>query len=159
MDLEQTKVLNQIINNNPRLSKEYRHSLTLQIVKSSHKYGIASKLLTAILMQESRYNLKAVHKTCGYSLGKNSHKVCIITDFGISQVHFKNIERFHFNKDRLLSDLEYSVDAGALIMSQYLKYKKVEPKTWWSRYNCGTGKYDTIQYVCKQYQTLVAKRM
>lgn len=108
-------------------------------------------------MQESRYKLNATRITCGLTTGKRHKKVCIATDFGISQVHFKNIERFHLDKDRLLTDLEYSVDAGAMIMSQYTKYRVQEPETWTCRYNVGTSPFDKIQDGCAVYLASISR--
>ncbi len=110
-------------------------------------------------MQESTYKLDSIHATCGLLRLEDSQESCIMTDFGIAQIHYKNLSRFHLDKVKLTTDLDYSVDAGAMILAQYKHYQKREPDMWWTRYNCGTGKLDTIKYACLQYQKSVKLRM
>lgn len=107
-------------------------------------------------MQESKYELAAKRVYCGNDLVDDSYH-CVITDFGIAQIHHKSIARLHLDKSMLLSNLEYSVDAGAKILSSVLKFKTKEPKSWFCRYNAGTGSFKNIKKTCLSYKSKVEK--
>lgn len=151
LTMEELRILKQVHKNSPKLDLEYAVKVSQAIVKSSHKYHINSKLIAAILMQESGYKLDAARITCGFDVKAPKIKRCVVTDYGIAQIHFKNLARFKLDKQRLLTDLEYSVDAGVMIMSQYAKYRKYEPDTWTCRYNTGTAPLHQIQEGCTIY--------
>ena len=52
------------------------------------------------------------------------------------QVNERNVKHYGLDKDRLVSDIQYSIDAGAMIFKWfYLNYPLDEAI---SRYNCGT---------------------
>lgn len=108
-------------------------------------------------MQESGYNLGAKRTQCGYDSDDETKTKCIVTDYGIAQVHFKNLTRFGLDKDRLLNDLAYSIDAGGMIMSQYVKFRKHEPDTWTCRYNQGVASFYKIQQGCAVYLTSISR--
>jgi Transglycosylase SLT domain len=152
-------LLKQILKNNPKLDKSFAAKLSLVIAAKSAKYKVPAKILSAILMQESSYQLDSINVSCGLLRFEDTQQSCIMTDFGIAQIHYKNLTRFNLDKVKLTTDLDYSVDAGAMILAQYIRYQKREPEMWWTRYNCGTGKLDTIKFVCLQYQKLVKSRM
>lgn len=108
-------------------------------------------------MQESRYDLAAKRKHCGLDAETETTQVCVITDYGISQIHYKNLKRFNFDKERLLTDLQYSVDAGAQVLSQYSKYARHQPKSWPCRYNQGLRRYSLIEDGCRTYMVSVQR--
>lgn len=108
-------------------------------------------------MQESAYKLGAANRICGLRSLASDQESCVITDLGISQIHYLNVKRFKLDKHRLMTDLDYSVDSGAMILAEYSRYQKEEPKTWYSRYNCGTRKFSQIQERCLVYKTRVDK--
>lgn len=82
----------------------------------------------------------------------------ICTDFGISQIYYKTAKRYDFNLTKLNSDLEYSVEAGAIVLSYFMsRYKKTE-KDWWVRYNCGT-RGSVERDTCQVYKKLVERYM
>lgn len=67
---------------------------------------------------------------------RKESKIC--TDFGISQIHYGSIKRFKFNTHRLLTDKQYSIDAGAKVLQGFYKrYGRKESK-WWTRYNASS---------------------
>jgi hypothetical protein len=115
------------------------------IVLKSHKHKVSSKVLTAILMQESRYNLAAINKT--------TH------DFGISQINDHNIRHMKLDKHKLLTSMEYSVEAGARILGTYVRYQKKEPLTWSCRYNTGNRPLNVIKKPCMNYLAAVQQWM
>lgn len=158
MTKSQLQIYTQILKNNPKINKQYAENLSLVISNKSKEYNVPTKVFTAILMQESRYNLNAVNLKCGVSV-TTGKKDCVITDFGVSQIHYLNVKRFNFDKKRLVSDLTYSVDAGAKILSNYVKFQKKEPKTWYSRYNCGNRSFEDIKNTCLDYKSKVDKYM
>lgn len=131
--------------------------LSNHIWKASRKYDIPADIYTAILMQESSYNIKAKNCVQGFAEDQSDLiKVCV--DFGISQVNIHNIQAYELDYNRLLTDLEYSVEAGAMILSWFAKtYKEKEPESWYCRYNTGTGKKEQIREACNYYVQLVAR--
>jgi hypothetical protein len=151
------RILKQILKNNPNIDRSYAEKLSVVIEEKSKKYKVPPRIFTAILMQESAYRLRATNKTCGLRNLASAGESCVITDIGISQIHYLNVKRFNLDKQRLTTDLEYSVDSGAMILAQYSRYQKREPKTWYSRYNCGTRKFSKIQDLCLVYKTRVDK--
>lgn len=119
--------------------------LSIIIQKKANKHGVSPNLLSAILMQESRYQVGAVR--CNgrsshiskrkYSDEKSLRSTC--SDFGMSQIHRKTIKAFSFNTSRLVTEKKYSIEAGAIVLSDFKRmYGKKEPKRWWSRYNSST---------------------
>ncbi len=93
-------------------------------------------------MQESGYKLNAVNNN---------------QDFGIAQINQFNIKGLKLSKYRLLNDLQYSIDAGGLILSKYSRFAKKEPNLWWTRYNCGNRSMSKIQSICVAYQSKVQR--
>ena len=145
IDCLQHPIYCQIRDNNPKLDKKYMMKLSNLIRKVSKKYNINSNIYTAILAQESLYELSAVNCTKGfrdafpgevniqvYPYYKEG-KVC--TDFGISQIHWKTIKSYSFDVDKLTSDLEYSVGAGAIVLRDMKKRYHYAEKDYWTRYN------------------------
>jgi len=81
-------------------------------------------------------------------------KVC--NDFGISQINYRTARRFDIDIDRLTNDLEYSVEAGAIVLSEFMKRYEARDNEWYLRYNCGsrsTTKRDT----CQIYKKLISR--
>ena len=122
------------------------------IVSKAKDHHISSTVLAAILMQESSYRIEAKNIRCGVSVvtGKED---CIVIDFGIGQINHKTIKAFNFNKKKLLSDLEYSVNASATVLADFKRSHGKKEVEWWSRYNSGDPAKRQI------YKTLVARYM
>lgn len=96
-------------------------------------------------MQESSYRLSAKNPECG--------------DYGIGQINHKTIKSLNLDEKKLLSDLTYSVEAAAIVLSHFKRYQKREPDTWYCRYNVGTAGRDRIRTACQTYVTMVARYM
>lgn len=133
----------QIVNNNPNIKKTYAFKLSNVIFKKSKKYKIDPTILTAIFAQESMYKLGA--KNCTKGLKKSqAHpkgyvgpiKVC--TDFGIGQIHYRTADNFNFNLEKLTRDMDYSVNAAAVVLKDFQKRYKHREENWWTRYNASS---------------------
>ena len=114
----------QILKNNPKINLNYAYELSNIIYEKATKHNINPKKFAAILAQESMYRLDA--KNC---------KEGICNDFGIAQINKKTIETFGFDKQRLLKDLEYSVEAGVLVLADFKRMYGSKEEYWWTRYN------------------------
>lgn len=154
VDCSKHPIYCQIIKNQPKINKKYAMKLSNVIYKMHRKYHIPSRVFTAILRQESGYRLVAKGKKCG--LTKEGIETCVFTDYGISQIHYKTAELWGFNTKNLVSDLEYSVEAGAKILHDIMERFEAKDTDYWLRYNCGfrgTTKRDT----CQIYKKLVER--
>jgi hypothetical protein len=179
-DCEKHPIYCQILKNKSRIAKTYAMQLS-DIIHNMHvKYHIPSRIFTAILMQESGYSLKA--KGCHTGIRKRTdeeiqyffdvelkrgmtvkqlnaaikEEIEVCTDFGISQVYYKTAKRFKFDIEKLTSDLEYSVEAGAKVLAGFMKRYEARDNDWYLRYNCGsrgTTKRDT----CQVYKKMVER--
>lgn len=82
----------------------------------------------------------------------------ICTDFGITQIYYKTAKRWKFDINKLTTDLEYSVEAGAKVLHDIMERFEAKDNDYWVRYNCGfrsTTKRDT----CQIYKKLVKRYM
>ena len=150
-------IYNQILKNKPTIDKSYAFKLSNIIHKMTRKYKIPSNLYTAILMQESSYKLKAMNCTKGMNIELETElKVC--TDFGISQIYYKTAKRFKFDTNRLITDLEYSVEAGLIVLNDFRKRYSNKDIDWYVRYNCGS-KGTTKRNTCVKYKKLIERFM
>lgn len=162
VDCNKHKIFCQIKKNKPSINNNYAMKLSNKIYNASLKYKIPANIYTAILMQESTYKLEA--KKCqkgiltkeGKSFYKNTPKAVVCSDFGISQIHYKTVDRYRFDVDKLLTDLEYSVNSGAKVLSWFFKKYAHKDINWFSRYNCGT-KSTTKRKTCVKYKKLVER--
>jgi hypothetical protein len=115
--------LSKIRANNPHIDSDYALKLAKTIRKASIKHGIRADKLIGILMQESSYRLSIRNKTGDYSIG---------------QINIRTIKHYKLDKKRLLNDLDYSVDASAMILAD-LK-DKYDEEDYWTRYHSFTPK-------------------
>jgi len=144
-DCLQHPIYCKIKENNPKLEKSYAMKLSNLIYKAANKYNIDANIYTAILAQESLYNLEAVNCTKGFrdpfpgeatiQVYPYYHEGKVCTDFGISQIHFKTIKSYQFDTKKLVSDLEYSVNAGAEVLSDMKRMYQSQETDYWTRYN------------------------
>ena len=111
----------QIVKNSPQIDKRYALELSKFINKVGSLYSIKPARLAAILAQESRYRLGAINH--------------VSKDYGIAQINHKTVEAFGFDKEKLLTDLEYSVKAGAIVLSDIKKRYGHREVDYWTRYN------------------------
>lgn len=103
-------------------------------------------------MQESSYKISAKNIRCGTSVVSGKED-CIIVDFGIGQINHKTIKAFNFDKNKLLSDLEYSVEAAATVLADFKRVHGNKDSEFWTRYNSGDREKRQI------YKNLVARYM
>lgn len=115
--------------------------LAYHIEAACIEFNIPYELYTAMLAQESMFQLDAFNvKT---------------QDYGIAQINIRTIEAYRFDKHLLLTDLRYSVRAGAKVLSWFTRYKSKE-SNWQCRYNVGTGPLrDKKLKKCLKYASLV----
>lgn len=134
---EDNPIFCQILDNSPNLDKNYAYELSNVIYRASKKYNINKHLLSAILMQESSYKLNA-----------NNNNL----DLGIAQINVNTAKSLKLNNKKLMTDLKYSVEAGASVLKWFQKtYKKREPDTWYCRYNVGSRKNANESKACAAY--------
>lgn len=150
----------QIIKNKPTINRDYALKLSNIIYRVSKKYNIPPKIYTAILMQESSYVLDSVNSYCGLRRkSSDSGEVCVYEDFGMSQINYKTARYYKFDIELLLTDEEYSIESGAIVLSWFRKtYQKKEPRMWFTRFNCGT-KPKVLRSTCVNYKKLVDRWM
>lgn len=160
----------QIIKNNKNLESDYAMNLSNLIYKASLKYNIPANLYAAILMQESSYTLGA--RGCHWGLRKKTFlekhtspenpdnliesKVC--SDFGMSMINYKTALSLKLDINRLTTDMEYSINAGAKILSGFKKRFERRDAYWFLRYNCG-NKGNTDRDTCQNYKRLIERFM
>lgn len=172
IDLKKHPIYAQIIQNKPSIDKTYAMKLSNIIYKMHLKYHIPTRVFTAILMQESGYTLSA--KGCHSGIIQKDSEICnsdkyvadpimcsepevrVCTDFGISQIYYKTAKRFGFSLEKLTKDLEYSVESGAKVLTDFMKRYEAKDIDWWTRYNCGT-KGSTKRDTCQIYKRLVKR--
>ncbi len=100
-------------------------ALAQNIRISCHKHKVPCDVLTSILATESMFQVGAYNaKTL---------------DYGIAQINIKTIKVYKLDKRRLLTDVAYSVDSGALVLSWFYRTYGRREASWSCRYNIGTG--------------------
>lgn len=109
------------------------------------KYNIPCEIYVAIIAQESMFKVNAFNKKT--------------QDYGIAQINIRNIKAYNIDVKKLLSDVDYSLEQGAMILAWFYKvYGKKEPKTWYCRYNIGTSTLtDKRLQSCNNYLNKVNK--
>lgn len=118
----------QVKKNAPRLDKAFAHNLAITIEAASKKYDVNARQMAAIAFQESSYRLAA--KRC-YSLPSGA-QTC---DRCLMQINDRTSDAFGFDKDRLLTDVNYCVEAGAKVLKDFKMRHGAKEKDYWSRFN------------------------
>lgn len=103
-------------------------------------------------MQESAYKISATNVKCGISV-TTGEKDCIIIDRGIGQINHKTIKHFKFDPNKLVSNLEYSVEAAAIVLADFKRMYGKKEVEYWTRYNASTKSKRQV------YKNLVARYM
>jgi len=135
---------------NETIDRKYAMDLSNSIYKACRKWNIDSILYTAILAQESRYQLNAMN--CVKGLNKETHeKTTVCLDFGLGQLNIRNIIRYDIDTRRLLTDMDYAIDQGAKILSRFKKKYAHKEVNYWSRYNASS------QIHRRKYEELVSR--
>jgi len=111
--------------------------------KASKKFKIPVNIIIAIAMVESSYVLRAVNLKS--------------RDYGIMQINEYHVKHSKLNRDKLLSDLDYSFYHGVRVFSWF--YRKYPLDEAIMRYNCGTSKGCTELKSVRNYLTKVQGAM
>lgn len=128
-------ILNQILKNQPRIDRQYASEVSRLIRIYASKYHVDPMLIAAIYNVESAYKLNTINH--------------ITADYGIGQVNQNNINKLKLDRDRLLEDLDYSIEQSIKIFSWFDKtYRSKGLKVVIGRYNCGT------RHKCYQWKTV-----
>lgn len=147
---EQNSQIGEVYQHILRLSPKPPHDpleLAVSFVDAGLRYGLDPHLLVAIGFVESRFFVGAINKKSN--------------DFGLMQVNAYNIKAMKLDKQRLLSDIDYSINAGAAILSYFKRrYAKGQPKTWYCRYNVGVRPLKGALFrICKSYYRKVRRAL
>lgn len=119
--------------------------IALEIIRAAEAHKIEPKLYAAMIAVESMFQVNAYNK----------HTL----DYGIAQINHLTAAAYGFDTIRLQTDMSYNLYAGAHILAYFKRrYAKTEPKTWYCRYNVGTGvlQGDRLEK-CTKYVKLVKK--
>lgn len=132
--------------------------LSNAIFKAARRHRVPARIYTAILMQESSYRLGARGRHCGHPEHKGEKGVeCVVSDYGIAQIHFNTVDRYNFNREKLTTDLSYSVEAGAEVLSYFERRYSEKEGDWWVRFNLGTRPKESVITKWKEYHRLVGR--
>ena len=139
------KIRTSLLRNSTRLSKDGK---TLELLSSSfHKasqtYGIPADVLQALAFVESSYRVNAINFKSN--------------DFGIMQINEFNIKAYGFSKQKLLTDVDYSINAGAKVFKWF--YDRYPLDEAIKRYNCGTRRKCVRYKSVKKYLYKVKRAM
>lgn len=105
-----------------------------------------------MLMQESAYKISAKNVKCGTSI-TTGERDCVVVDYGIGQINYKTIKHFKFDEKKLTSNLEYSIEAAAIVLADFKRMYGKKDNEYWTRYNASTKEKRTT------YKMLVARYM
>lgn len=114
----------QILTNHGSISSRVATKIARSAVKASKEHEVPVNVVLAIAFVESSYQLNAVNK------GSN--------DYGIMQINQWHINKSKLDKEKLLTDLDYSFHHGVRIFKWF--YHKYPLDEAVRRYNCGTAK-------------------
>jgi hypothetical protein len=109
-----------------------------------------------MLMQESGYRLTARNIKCGISI-TTGEQDCVAVDFGIGQINHLTIKGYKFNLKKLMTDLEYSVEASAIVLSDFKKQFGHKDDEYWTMYNTGVRDTPTTRKNRTAYKNLVSR--
>lgn len=128
----------------PELSPETVIKLLYLVNKNAIVYNIPADLFVSIMAQESKFKVSAINKKTG--------------DRGIMQINPVNIKKKKMDKRRLVTDVAYSVQRGAEILS-WFRQKYPDEKDWFVRYNCGTKRECPKWASSKEYIAKIKGRL
>jgi len=126
--------------NSPFIGSVYARRLAREINRASKLHKLDPKLLSAIIAQESSYRMGLVAGS----------------DYGLTMINIRNIKHFIFDKKKLLGNMRYSVNAGAIVLSEIKKRRfKIEGKRYFLRFNCGSKSLK--RKICLDYEKRVMR--
>ena len=132
-------VEDQISRLNDRLTYRYVKKLSESFCKHAIDRGLPPSVLVAIAKVESDFKPDAVNNASN--------------DYGIMQINKYNIRAYKMDIEKLITDFDYGIEAGARVYSWfYYKYTLDESI---KRYNCGTKRSCTELKSVKRYLRMV----
>jgi hypothetical protein len=161
IDCNKHKIYCNITKNKPNINKSYAMEISNIIYRRAKHYKIDPILVSAIFMQESSYNHKAINCTAGVVIEREvcepritlgmyiSQEMCdkinnapleakVCTDFGIGQIYYKTVYTYGFDLYRITNDLEYSIEYSLRVLNAFKKRYADKEKYWWTRYNASS---------------------
>ncbi|NRA46204.1 MAG: transglycosylase SLT domain-containing protein [Oligoflexales bacterium] len=120
----------------PSMNLNEALKLSNSFYRVARKHCLDPKLLVSIAFQESCLQLDVVRKTNGYILVDDEYvEASVGSDFCMMQVNIRNIKHYNLDVNKLLTEPDYCINAGAIILKDIEnRYSRKEHK-WWSRYN------------------------
>lgn len=131
-DVVYARVIKQILKNKPKLNKKVARQLASSIVKHSTHYKMSPYRAAAIAMQES-----------SYSFAMNYNKDSSV-DVGFFQINSRTAKEHGLNLKKLMTDVDYSVEAYFKVMKEKLKICKNLKSESWQCYHSRTETKRTI---------------
>lgn len=120
--------LEQILNNKPGINIQYAQKIAEACDRYADVHKVPANVLASIAMVESSYILNAVNSKS--------------KDYGLMQINTFNIKAYKFSVYKLRTNIDYSVEAGAIVFKWFYKtYPTLEEAV--KRYNAGTAKRAT----------------
>ena len=145
----------------PKMHNHKAFQISNAIHKASRRFNVDKHLLTAIFRQESNFKVTAIGRRKGLVMVSDGRDItyeeqAVMADFGISQIYYKTAVHYKFDIKRLTTDLQYSINAGAKVLSEFKKQFGREDPFFWLRYNCG-ARGTTNRDTCQIYKALVER--
>lgn len=110
--------------------------LSNSFYRVAKKHCLDPKLLVSIAFQESCLQLDVVRKTNGFILVDDEYvEASVGSDFCMMQVNIRNIKHYKLDVNRLLTEADYCIGAGAVILKDIENRYSGKEDKWWSRYN------------------------
>lgn len=152
----------------PNNSEEQSLQLAESVLKYSKEINIDWRLFVSIMYQESSLLIdpqhclkKELHPQLVRRKIHNKWKTMALktkcADYGIAQINFKTWgEELALNKEKLLTDIDYSVKAASKILFYYKHRYAKRDKRWHLRYHSGTisHKNEYEGFIQKRYKKI-----
>lgn len=119
-----TVLVLQITSNAPKIKRDHAFDIANAAAKYSKVYKVPANVMLAIARVESSYNVNAFN--------------FVTNDYGLYQINMFNIKAYKFDKDKILSDIDYATMTGFKVFSWF--YNRYPLDEAIMRYNCGTRK-------------------
>lgn len=127
---------------NTSLTREQALRLGSAIYTAAVKGNVKPDLVLAIVAVESNFRVNAINK--------RSH------DYGLMQINAWNVRVRGLNKHKLLTDINYNLEVGVTILSEFKRRYAHKEQTWACRFNTGTGKLvGRLADACTIYYTKI----
>ncbi len=144
LDLESHLInIMQITSNAKGISINHASPISYSAAKAADKFKVPVNIVLAIACVESHYKLNAVNP--------------VSNDYGIMQVNQYHIDHAGVDKQRLLTDMDYSFEQGVKVFEWF--YRKYPLDEAFMRYNCGTKPSCVKQERVKKYLKNIRKAL